>query len=590
MVVSVSETLNPISNIVTEPSARINAQELVVFSRGQSVPGFLLAANEALRAGRKDDALDLLREQDVEALLVCERTGSPRIDLLYMLAKLLLALGQTPQALKVSQQIVTCEPSAVAFFHRALAYRQNEQLAEAITWLERAIQADPEQSLYQHIRANYCLDDECVDEAFRRLETLHERGMLDTAMYEDSLGGSFSVPGIKRIQLHEGYRRLGAMMAQGVQPVAGPVLNADPERRLRVGFMSPDFRRCSTAVPFEVFLKGRDRQDLEIWAYSNVCESDWVTQRIAGNVDRFIPVHGESVAQLAQRIAQDRIDILVAFGGYVRDHLLRVFPYRPAPVQVEYGWVCTTGLTDVDYRLTDAVVDPPDTRSLFSETLVYLDGGAYFFIPPLDCPLICPLPAISRGYVTFGSFNRTDKMSRGVVDCWGRILQAVPNSRLLLKSPAGEEDLLRKRCLELLVRMGIDPQRIEIHGSSPYFDYLSLFNQVDIALDTWPWNGATTTIEALWMGVPILTLTGELMTDRTGLSILSRVGLEAFSTTDSDTYVAKAVAFAGQWGALNTIRRGLRDRLLNSPVCNPRRVGDELGKAFRLMWRRWCAQ
>ncbi|MFC1652986.1 hypothetical protein ACFL3F_04625 [Planctomycetota bacterium] len=587
---AVSETCKQQSKqIVSNPSAEITERGLVVHSHGQSVPAFLLVANEALQAGHADKALRTLHVHDFRTMLR-GIDNSPRVDLWYMLAKLLLALKQTSCALEVSQQIVVHEPSAVAFFHLALAYRQNEQLTEALTWMEKAVQVDPEQSLYQYVLADYFLENENVNEAFQCLETLHVRSMLDTDTYQGLLARSLFVSGIKRTQLHEGYRRLGAMMAQGVRPVTRPVLNANPDRRLRVGFLSPDFRRCSTAVPFEVFLQGRDRQDLEIWAYSNAREPDWVTQRIAGNVDRFITVNEESLAQLAERIARDRIDILVAFGGYVTDHLLGVFPYRPAPIQAEYGWVSTTGLVDMDYRLTDVVVDPPESRDLFSETLVYLNGGMYFFIPPTECPLVGSLPALSRGYVTFGSFNRAIKISRPVIQCWSRVLQAIPNSRLLLKSPAGEEEILRRKCLEPLVDMGINPQHIEIHGRLPYFDYLSLFHQVDIALDAWPLNGAITSMESLWMGVPVITRTGDCMTDRTGLSILSRVDLEAFSAEDADAYVAKAVAFAGQWEALGTIRGALRNRLLKSTICNPQHAGDEFGKAFRMMWRRWCAQ
>jgi protein O-GlcNAc transferase len=261
---------------------------------------------------------------------------------------------------------------------------------------------------------------------------------------------------------------------------------------------------------------------------------------------------------------------------------------RPAPVQVDFGWETTTGIEQIDHRFSDVVLDPPHRLGGYVEQTAYLPGGLACYAPPQQTALVGPLPALRNGTVTFGSFNRAVKMTEAVVEAWSQILVRIPEARLIVKSPSDEPIVLWRRLWPPFQAAGIRPDRVELFGHQSYLDYLDLFNRVDLSLDTFPFNGSVTTLESLWMGVPVVTLAGDIFMSRMGLSILGRLGLEIFSATSREEYVAKACAFASQLDSLGQIRKALRGRMLNSPLCDPGRWGREMEQALRTMWRQWC--
>jgi protein O-GlcNAc transferase len=361
----------------------------------------------------------------------------------------------------------------------------------------------------------------------------------------------------------------------------------EPERRLRIAYISPDFRRHSVAYYFEPILDGHDRHAVEIFGYANVAQEDETSRRLQAKFDVYRPIWGLSPEALADQIEQDQIDILIALAGHCTNNSLYAMAYKPAPIQVDLGGITTTGMQQIDYRITDSIVDPPDGKGCFSERLAYLPGGWSVFRPPQESPLVGPLPAYANGYITFGTFNNNAKIDEHTIALWSRILSECPRSKLLFKCFAAGDQGIRRFYLDLFARHGIDQKRIQFCGERPYDCHLEFLASVDIALDSFPFNGAMTTLEGLWMGVPIVTLMGQTCVARQGYDILSRLGLDVFAARHPDEYVAKAISFARQWDELACIRAALRNLLLDSPLCRPGRMASELEFAYREMWQHW---
>jgi predicted O-linked N-acetylglucosamine transferase (SPINDLY family)/ADP-heptose:LPS heptosyltransferase len=370
-------------------------------------------------------------------------------------------------------------------------------------------------------------------------------------------------------------------------------LNApDATRRLRVGCVSSDFRHHSVAFFFEALLAAHDKGAVEIFLYSNDARADAVTQRLNALADHVVPIHGLADDIAAARIREHGIDILVDLAGHTAGGRVMLFARKPAPVQVSWlGYPATTGLKSVDYRLTDAVADPPgESDRLYTERPVRLAHGFLCYRPPADAGAVAPLPARSAGHVTFGSFNNLAKLSPRTIALWAQILGEVPSARLLLKATQFKDADTRERCRAAFVAAGVTAERIDIVPPvRETAEHLALYGRVDIALDPLVYNGATTTCEALWMGIPVVTLRGDRHAARVGASILTAVGLETLIAPTPDDYRAIAARLAGEIDALAEVRAGLRERMRASPLCDAPGFAREVEAAFRAMWRDWCA-
>jgi len=366
--------------------------------------------------------------------------------------------------------------------------------------------------------------------------------------------------------------------------------NPDPDRKLRVGYISPDFRRNSVAYFFESLLDGHNRQQVETFGYANVEFEDEFTQRLKEKFDHYRDIYSTDDRTLTELVERDRIDILVDLAGHTGDNRLTAIACKPAPIQVTYlGYPDTTGIKAVDYRLTDNLAEPPDSQKFYTEELVFLPEGFLCYRPPDFAPTVVTLPLDEKGYVTFGSFNNSCKINPMIVELWVEILNACPNSHFMLKLKGGDEPEIKDRYAGYFENAGIDLDRLDIYGWQNPTEHLKLYNQVDIALDTFPYNGTTTTCEALWMGVPVISLVGsEHHISRVGLSILSRVGLEFFAATEPSEYVSKAVALAENQQSLRHIRSSMRARIAASGLCHAKAFAGQVETAYRKMWHRWC--
>jgi len=359
-------------------------------------------------------------------------------------------------------------------------------------------------------------------------------------------------------------------------------------RRLKIGYVSSDFRDHSVMRFFQSVVTSHDRDRVEVICYSNVRRPDQTTHRIRDHADMWRDIVGVGDEQAKEIVVKDRIDILVDLVGHTGDHRLLLFGRRPAPVQVTYlGYPNTTGLSTIDYRITDGDADPVGmTESHHTETLIRLPDSFLCYSPPFDIP---QRPLHRGRETTFGSFNNLAKITSEMLELWGRIVCSVPNSKLVIKSVGLSCARVRERFYRNLADRGVHPSRVALLPYDPSSrEHLLTYHKIDIALDTFPYHGTTTTCEALWMGVPVVSLAGHAHVSRVGVSLLRRAGLTPLIATTMDEYFERAVALAGdheQWKAFSS---NIRERLRLSPLANPSRFVQDLEDAFALMWFRWC--
>jgi predicted O-linked N-acetylglucosamine transferase (SPINDLY family) len=357
------------------------------------------------------------------------------------------------------------------------------------------------------------------------------------------------------------------------------------ERPLRIGYVSADFRRHSVGYFFLPLIEHRNRRATHVFCYSTVFRPDDFTHRMKSAVDGWHDLTGASDTAMADAIRADRIDILVDLAGHTSGNRLGVFARKPAPVQITWlGYPNSTGVTAIDYRLTDDLADPPGTTEQFYvEKLWRLPGCAWCYASPEDTPPVVPR---AGGPLTFGCFNTFPKINLALVKLWAELLSLVPGSRLLLKAAGAGQASARHRLLETFQQHGISADRIEMRGrTSETREHLETYGQVDIALDTYPYHGTTTTCEALWMGVPVVTLAGQLHFSRVGVSLLTHAGLPELIAHSPAQYISIAVDLAGNADRLRALRSSLRQKVKSSPLMDAPSFAKSMDDAYRAMWR-----
>ena len=391
--------------------------------------------------------------------------------------------------------------------------------------------------------------------------------------------------------LFAAHRQFGEHFEKPLCAVWPRLLNhPDPDRSLRVGFVSGDFCNHSVARYIEpVFKRLAEFADLELHAYANNPGEDAVTQRLRGYVQNWHAVASLSDSELSEKIACEGIDILIDLSGHTARNRLYTFARKPAPIQASWcGYPGTTGLQGIDYYLVDRHFLPRGQFDrYFSEKLVYLSALTPF-LPEPSAPLVNDLPALATGSLTFGSFARLGKINAATLGMWSQLLLALPESKLLVGAvtPVGGGPT---RLIEQLAALGVARERLILHPRCGLDEYLTLHQQVDICLDTYPFTGLTTSNHALWMGVPVLTIAGPTPPARQGAWIMEQLGLQAFVATDTADFVQKGVYWSNHLAELATVRATLRSRWLQSDSRNPDKIAAGLAAALRHMWRRWCA-
>ncbi len=496
------------------------------------------------------------------------------------------------EAVALCQRALKVKPDfAEAWSNLGLAYMYQDKLDLAVDSLNKAIQRLPHSAqAYRNLGITYGRQGKpdqaitCLERALALKSDYIE--VYDSLFFAYLYGGNVSSK-----KVHEAHRRYAALLEDPLRPECIKHTNdCDPNRRLRIGYMSPDFRQHSVAFFIEPLLALHDSNAFEVFAYYNHGKDDEVTARIRALVDHWVVCINLSDIELAERIQIDGIDILVDLAGHSANNRLPVFARKPAPVQVTYlGYPETTGLSAINYRLTTAEVDPPGNDAYNSERLWRLPHTLWCYRPSPDTPASkhgAQYGAKPKDSICFGSTNNFTKVSPESIALWGRILRELPSSHLVMtRVPEGSA---RQLLLDRFASQGIGADRLKLHNILPLPEWYEISNDIDIALDPFPYNGTTTTCELLWLGIPVVTLIGKTSVSRSGYALLKSVGLEMLCACDQEEYVKIALELAEDPARLAVLHTGIRKRMEDSPLRDEAGLTHDIEAAYRAMWRQWC--
>ena len=473
---------------------------------------------------------------------------------------------------------------------RAGEAAKDGKLEDALKLYRACMQADPS-SLDACLGAAGVLVDLCsIDEAVAMYTRARQLAPASGAVFSASLFYEHYLAPVDPARLFDLHRTYGAMMQKAwPHPPGDYPQEPDPERRLRIGYVSPNLSRHSVGYFIEPVIRCHDRRRFEVFCYYNHALSDDATRRMREAADGWRDVAGCDDESIARMVRDDRIDILFDLAGHSKGNRLGAFACRPAPLQMTWlGYPDTTGLAAVDFRITDRTADPaPAAEQRHTETLLRIDDCFLCYQPPVDAPPVQPREPSTA--VVFSSFNNIAKVNAVTIRLWGRILAGVPGSRLALKSSSLNFPDTVDRLLDALECGGVDPARVDLRGwIGERQQHLDAYSHIDIALDTFPYNGTTTTCEALWMGVPVVTLAGEVHMSRVGASLLHSAGLDQLIALDEAEYVRIAIELAHDAARRQSLRAELRSRLAASPLLDHAGFTRKLEAHCRQVWRAWC--
>ena len=548
-----------------------------------------------------------------------------QVDVLNLLAAALLARGQTQEGIRHLTRAAALAPSAqthahlgdvlaatgdfdraIANYRTALTLKPDKAdawstlaaLLKALARYDEAeeccyagLRADAAHPALKHTLATVMFEQGRVEEAIATIRAALAFQPDNPAVHSELLRMLSYSDAQDPVDVFREHRAWAARHARAPEDAAPPHLNvADPARRLRAGFVSPYIHKHAVTFFLESVIEHHDRAQLEIFLYADVARPDDYSERLKQYGANWRSTIALNHAQLAQMIRDDAIDILIDLSGHTANNRLLAFARKPAPIQVNWlGFPSTTGLPGMDYRITDNYCDPPGmTEHLNTEKLVRLPGIYMAWRPPDGTPAVGPLPALANKYVTFGTFHSVFKISPTIARLWARILERVPQARLRILAVSGVAAERHMRCL--FTGCGMDLRRVDFLPRLAFDDYLAAFQHVDIALDTFPYHGATTACFSLWMGLPVVVLEGTAHASRADVSMLSNVGLPQLVAKSGDEYVDVAARLAGDLPQLVRLRADLRDMMARSPNADGRLCARNLEHAFREMWVTWCVK
>jgi predicted O-linked N-acetylglucosamine transferase (SPINDLY family) len=513
---------------------------------------------------------------------------SPGAGAFYDLASLLMERGRLAAAAAAFKESIRLEPGAAAsHLMLAVALRDQGMPVEAERPAREAIALAPDMPegwfMLGHILTRQARHEDAVEHYRKAIELVpdydaawrclvfamnYSERWTPREVFEAHLESARRFPRAPRVPVDLDHRR--------------------PGHRLRIGYLSGDLRRHPVAYFLQPVLQHHDHGRFEVFCYHTGVNEDDLSARLRAHAHHWRNVARLSPDDLDQTLRADRLDLLVELSGHSDGHRLAVVARRVAPVQVSYlGYPNTTGLTAVDYRITDAQADPPgEADALHTERLVRLPETFLCYAPPFAGEVAARPPVCERGRVTFGSFNNFAKLSASNIALWARVLDAVPGAMLLIKTGGLQDPGLRQLVLERFRAAGIDSSRIELAAPTESIDaHMRSYDRVDIALDSFPYHGTTTTMDALWMGVPVVTLRGDRHAARVSASILHTLGLGQLVAASAQDYVQIAQRLALDVGGLEALRRTLRERVRASPLMDGARFTHHLEEAYAQMWQ-----
>ncbi len=514
--------------------AAVNSYRDAIRLKPDFAEAFNNLGNIQRQLGKMDEAVEALRSAI---------RFKPALPHSYInLGALLQILGRLDESIVMSKQAIALAPhSPEGHLNLANAYKDQGRLDDAVAAYRAAIAADPRHAA-AHSALVYAL-------------YFHDRYDSQTILGE--------------------HKQWAAVHAESLTIVHTPHPARDTHSPLRIGFVSPDFNDHPVGRFLLPFFEFHDREQFHFICYSDTVRTDDVTERFKDFSKEWRDCAALSDAALAAQIRADKVDILIDLALHMAGTRLLVFARNPAPVQATYlAYAGTSGISAMDYRITDSYLDPPGNDGFYTEKSIRIPSY-WCYQPPPGAPDVAPLPALASKVITFGCFNNFAKVSDSTLQTWGELLRAVPNARLLLHSRPGPH---RQRVTDLV------GDRVDFIGGQSYAQYLANHARVDIALDPFPYNGGTTTCDALWMGVPVVTLAGQSAVARAGVSILSNVGLPELIASSREQYIEIASKFASDLDKMSRLRLSLRSQMKSSRLCDAQGFARSMEGAFREMW------
>lgn len=478
----------------------------------------------------------------------------------------------------------------LAYYELGSFHQQNRQYDTAIHYFTKVIELQPDYAdAYAKLAVIYVVQGrsreayDCLKKCLVfRPESMVIRTIMAFCMHY--------LPGIKPgdiFNISTEWARLAAI--KNPSPFTKYHNLPDASKQLRIGFVSPDFRKHPVGYFVQSFMMLYDRDLFEVICYSDAKNEDEITVLLIESADKWRRIYGVKDDKLAEMIWRDRIDILVDLAGHTKDNRLNSFIMKPAPIQATWaGYVGTTGVSAIDYLISDRYQSPEDAESYTVERIIRMPDDYICYTPPEFAPAVTPLPALHNGYVTFGCFNNLAKVSDDAVVLWSQILNSVKGAKLFLKNPSFNDKSTVERFLKLFEAHGISEDRIITEGESPPMEMIGRYSLVDIQLDTMPYSGGLTTLESIWMGVPVVTLPGVLFSSRHSFTHLMNIGLPEYIASSREEYVDIACRLAANLPELSEIRMKLRDLMGSSPVCDGYEFTANIQCVFRSMWHEWC--
>lgn len=547
------------------------------------VDAYVNSGNVFCEQGKLDDAVSSYR-----AALEIQPNYAPAHA---NLAVALHGQGKLDEAIASYQHALQLEPTdARSLSNLGAALKTLGQLDDAVDCCRRALQLLPNDAeTYNHL-GNALKDQGELDEAikcYRRAVELKPdfAGALSNLIYT-----RIFCPGVDASTILKEHRQWDELFGRPqATSMTAPPNSVDPARRLRIGYVSPDFRNHVVGRSLLPLFREHDHERFELFCYADVASPDELTAQFRGRTHVWRNTTGQSDAQLVELIRHDRIDILVDLTLHMAQNRLRALASKPAPVQVTFaGYPGTTGLTAIDYRLTDVYLDPPGQYDGdYAEQSIRLPDSFWCFDPLDTETVVSDLPANRNRHVTFGCLNNFCKVNKPALWLWAAILKAVDHSRLVILAGEGNH---RQKLLQILCDAGINSDRITIVAHKPRSQYLRNYDQIDIGLDTFPYNGHMTSLDSFWMGVPVVTLAGATVVGRAGLCQLMNLGLPELIAGSPDQYVQIATSLAADRNRLSTLRFTLRERMRASPLMDQPRFARAIEAAYCDIWQRWCSQ
>ena len=538
--------------------------------------GLAFGAVVAAKTGQKDLALERIKN----ALEL--GPNDPRV--INNAAGVFFQCGEPHRARALWERLIELSPpSAETFYNLAVYHLNQNDVTAAETYYRKAMTLAPNESVLKTQLGNMLFASGRVEEAiamYREGERLRNGDHRQSSNYLLALNYD---PSYGPEQIQAEHVAWGRALEAAIPAAGGHANNSSPDRRLRIGYVSPDFRVHVIGYNLLPLLRKHDHSQFEIYCYSDTERPDEMTARFRPCADVWRDTAKLSDAELATQVSKDRIDVLVDLTMHMDGSRLGMFVRKPAPIQATWlAYPGTTGLTRMDYRFTDPVLDPPgETGHFYTEQSIRLETF-WCYEPHADSPAVGPLPADKNGYITFGCLNNFTKVNASVLELWREILAAVPDSRLMLVPPKGKTSDWALEKLQVAPDRLICLPRISLAG------YLDYYNRMDITLDPFPFTGGITTIDSLWMGVPVITLPGATVVSRGSLSVLSNLSLEELAVRTRSDYVALAVALSKDLARLRELRAGLRGRLEHSVLTDADRFARRVESAYRDIWRKWC--